>query len=376
MTLSLEQVLKSLDGTATWKHTFHNQDFKYGFSRAHAQSSSDLRNQLSITMAKYYLKANAMLKLIAASVLAFLLHGCGSGGAPLAVAAPAVAPVVVAPVVAVPVDPMANTKLALQSAATGISSSLTVVGFGSSVSNGAALADAGTQAPVMYLSHQLQAKSAALRVTALNRSVDGSVVAQMQFDAPRTFGYWEAFMAEGKKPGLVVFAFGMNDGLPGAYNTGQTFPFFQRRLAEAIRLAQAAGADVVVMTTPHPISTVVWSMPAGVPQTYPVDLPANVAPEAMSPPASKSTVLKDMLGHGILIPVSERHLQVNDAARKAAAETGAALIDVERYWFEAVETRGEKLFFNESETVHPNLIGHQVSYQRGIDAFIAALLTK
>jgi hypothetical protein len=64
-------------------------------------------------------------------------------------------------------------------------------------------------------------------------------------------------------------------------------------------------------------------------------------------------VLKDTLGHGICILVSERHLQVNEAIRKTAAGKGATLIDVEPYWLEAVESlHGDTALFNKSETVH------------------------
>lgn len=306
------------------------------------------------------------------------LQGCGGGSsssvptqpassAPVVVTAPAAAPVSTAP------DPLANLKQAIKTAGKGTPVSLTVVGFGSSVGVGATLPDPSTQAPVMYLSQKLQALHGALQVTAYNRSVNGSVVSQMINNPPGS-GYWQSFVDEGKKAQIVVFAYGMNDGFPSSFNAGQTLPFVYTRLVEAIKLAQASGAEVIVMTTPHPISTVQWGMPPGIPQVYPSYVAPDVAPEAMTPTASQSEIQKDVLGNGVLIPVSARHLQVNESMRRAAADTGAALIDVEPMWFQAMEDlHGDATLFNPGEVVHPNLLGHQLSYQRAIDAFVAKL---
>jgi lysophospholipase L1-like esterase len=306
-------------------------------------------------------------------VMLATLQGCGGGSSSAPAQPVATSPTVTtapaAPATPTAPDPLANLKQAIKLAGKGTPVSLTVVGFGSSVGVGATLPDPATQAPVMYLSRKIQALSGVLQVTAYNRSVNGSVVSQMINDPPRS-GYWQSFADEGKHAQLVVFAYGMNDGFPSSFNAGQTLPFVYTRLVEAIKLAQASGAEVIVMTTPHPLSTVSWAMPAGIPQVYPSYVAPDVAPEAMSPAASQSEIQKD----GIM--VSARHLQVNEAMRKAAVDTGAALIDVEPMWFQAVQDlHGDATLFDSGEVVHPNLLGHQLSYQRAIDAFVAKLGT-
>ncbi len=252
---------------------------------------------------------------------------------------------------------------------------LTVVGFGSSVGVGATLPDPATQAPAMYLAARLRAAFGStnkLEVVADNRSLNGSILSQFLNDVPT--GNWDAYMKEGKKPTLVVFAYGMNDGFPAMYNTSQPPPFFHTQLVSAIRLVQAAGADPVILTSPHPISTVTWAMPATYSQAYPTAIPAAVGPEQMTPPASSSVVWQDPLETGRRVPVSQRHLHINQVMRAVARETGCALVDAERCWFEAVAARGgDAPLFNANETVHPNLLGHQLSYQKAIDAFVTAL---
>jgi hypothetical protein len=111
-------------------------------------------------------------------------------------------------------------------------------------------------------------------------------------------------------------------------------------------------------------------MPASIDQTYPNLVKAPVAPEAMTPAASVSVLMQDPLANGILIPVSQRHLEINKLMRQAATESGASLIDVEKYWFEAVSAKGENALYDTGETVHPNLLGHQLSYQKAIDDFL------
>lgn len=294
---------------------------------------------------------------------ALLVVGMGMGGTAAFAAAPGQQPA-----------PLSHlTRLLKQGNARPVT--VAIVGFGSSVGVGATLPDPATQAPVMYLGARLKAafKSAKkLEVVCDNRSLNGSILSQFLNDVPT--GNWNAYLKEGKKPTLVVFAYGMNDGFPAMYNASQPPPFFHTQLVAAIRLAQAAGADPVILTSPHPVSTVAWMMPATYSQAYPTAVPAPVGPEQMTPPASRSVVWQDPLGTGRRIPVSLRHLQLNQVMREAARETGCAVIDAERCWFEAVAARGgDAALFNARETVHPNLLGHQVSYQKAIDEFIASL---
>jgi len=106
---------------------------------------------------------------------------------------------------------------------------------------------------------------------------------------------------------------------------------------------------------------------------YPTYIAAPVGAEQMQPPASQSNVTGDFLGNGGSLTVSHRHLRVNQAMRAAAADMQAPLIDVERYWFQAMATNGEAALFNAGQTVHPNQLGHVQSYHWGIDDFLCAM---
>ena len=250
---------------------------------------------------------------------------------------------------------------------------INIVGFGSSVGVGATLPDPATQAPVAYFGMRLNELygNENITINTMNRSVNGSVVSQMINDSPNEFGYWQSFVNEGISATVVVFVYGMNDGMPGAFNTGQTFPYVYTQLLESIELAKDSGADVVVLTSPHPISTVEWSMPFGTPQIYPTYIDPEVGPEMMTPPASQSIEMMDVFGNGVLIPVSVRHFQVNESMRKAAIDSGVTLIDSESDWFNAIQSLGSDIaLFNENEFTHPNLTGHQLSYQIAIDKFL------
>ena len=311
---------------------------------------------------------------LSAICVIFALSACGgdsdsgngqAGGGNLGVTPPVTQPVT--PPVTTPVEPVPAWLAAIKSSSGQMT--LQVVGFGSSVGGGAALDDV-TQAPVSYFASQLPTMFAASNVKAAadNRSVNGSIVSQFLNDVPK--GNWENYVSGGKKADVVLLAYGMNDGFPAMYNAAQPPYFFYSQLLAVIKLIKDSGAEPIIMTTPHPLSTAGWAMPPGVDQTYPTLVKAPVAPEAMMPAASASVLMQDPLANGILIPVSQRHLEINKLMRQAATETGASLIDVEMFWFEAVSAKGEAALYSSGETVHPNLLGHQLSYQKAIDAFL------
>lgn len=245
-----------------------------------------------------------------------------------------------------------------------------VLGLGSSVGNGAALPDPATQAPVMYLTQRLNARFNKLgnkTITAYNRSENGSSLN----DGLTAI---DDALAEPLTPKLVVLVFGMNDGATAAYNTGQTYPFVYKNAVTIIEKAKAAGSDVVVMTTPHPHSQrQSWSMPTGVPQLYPTYVAADVPDSALVPTVANSIKNIDATGNGVTIPVSYRHMRVNEAQRRAAADCGVPVIDAEWYWFKAVGDLGEDAIYAPLEFVHPNLLGHQLSYWAAIDDFVDSL---
>lgn len=259
---------------------------------------------------------------------------------------------------------------------------ITIFGAGSSVGVGATLPNPAADAPVNYFASRLKAlfdPGGLYNIVVTNQSVNGSVAS----DFPAA---WAARAAAGfNNPGIAVFAYGMNDQAVASYNNGQTFPGFYTAMRSAIITAKKAGWDVVILTTPHP-SVVQYpgqvAMPVGIAQAYPTAVAANVAPESLGPPASASTITADFLGEGTAISVGHRALRINQAMRDVAKEFGCALVDSERYWFEALQkyqlstgsaAGAEAMLFNAGEIVHPNLLGHTESYHKAIDDFIFAL---
>lgn len=245
-----------------------------------------------------------------------------------------------------------------------------ILGLGSSVGNGASLPDPATQAPVHYLAQRLNAKLNKLGnkvIKSYNRSEDGSTLNQGITALTNA-------LAEPLIPKLVVVVFGMNDGNTAIYNAGQTYPFVYTNTVAIIEKAKAAGSDVVVLTTPHPHSgRIGWSMHPAIPQLYPTAVAAPVPDAALVPPVSASIKHIDATGDGVVIPVSHRHMRTNEAMRRAAADCGVPTLDAEWYWFKAVGKYGEDALFNVGETVHPNKLGHELSYQLAINDFIDSL---
>ena len=258
------------------------------------------------------------------------------------------------------VDYQTNAPVAIQ-----------IVGMGSSVGNGAALATAAVDAPPIYFSTRLQNRvnrSGIYSFTTHQRSVDGTSV----FTGDTVT--WPALMAEPRVPKVVLICFGMNDGQGPQFNSGQGFPACYNNMRSLCLKIRAAGADPIICTTPHPhsIRNNHSLFALAIPMTYPTSVAAPVPDASLFPPISTSIITNDVLNNGKSIPYSHRHLRVNEAYRRVAVELGVTLIDVERYWFEAVGLYGENALYDAAESVHPNLLGHQLSYQRAIDDFIAA----
>ncbi|KPG86527.1 hypothetical protein AEQ27_04235 [Frigoribacterium sp. RIT-PI-h] len=162
----------------------------------------------------------------------------------------------------------------------------------------------------------------------------------------------------------------MNDGMPGAYHTGQTYPSvytFGRKLVEQ---AQSDGADVVIFTTPHPntnfMTDSMWVTPGT--SSYPSNPPIPADNKAGS-------TVQYVNADGTSVPASYRHVRVNESLRRLAADTGAILLDAEKYWFKAVAKYGLGALFDTNEYAHPNLLGHQQSYWLAIDEFVNSLNT-
>lgn len=245
-----------------------------------------------------------------------------------------------------------------------------IVGLGSSVGVGASLPDPSTQAPVNYFAAKVKAAldvGDIFNFATYNKSVNGSTISE--YSVPL-----EEAVSAGHTPKVLVLAYGMNDAGVAIFNAGQTYPAIYTNAVAMIQRARDLGSDVVILTTPHhKCSEIEYYMPAGVPQLYPTSVAAPVAPESLVPPASQSNITGDFTSSGRQITVSARHLRVNQMFRRIAADFGLPVIDAEYFWFKALEEYGEAALFNTGEYLHPNLLGHQLSYHAAIDFFVEGL---
>lgn len=254
---------------------------------------------------------------------------------------------------------------------TGFQDKFRIYGYGSSVGNGATIGgNASPNTPVAKFFEHFQRtvnKAGIYPFEYSNKSVDGSNINDFLNRE------WPATVATGVLPDLAVFAYGMNDFPSAQYNSGMTFGpnGFKQRLRNSIQKVRDAGGDVVLLTTPHPnIEEYAWDLPDSINMLWPQFAEAPVSNEMLIPPVSQSNVSFDFMGKRITQGV--RFLRGNDAMREVAVEMGCILIDVEKYWFEAVGKYGNALLFDRTpnmQTVHPNLLGHQQSYWRAIEEF-------
>lgn len=253
---------------------------------------------------------------------------------------------------------------------TAVNPAINIVGFGSSVGAGATLPDPATQAPVAVFSSTLESvidPGGIYNFVTYNDSVNGSTFSEAA-------AALDAAVAGGHTPDICVLVYGMNDGAPAIFNSGQTYPAVYSSIMQFVTKARGYGSDVVLMTTPHPNTDLyTYYMPDGIPQTYPTAVAAPVGPEQLVPSASTSNITADWLGTGQNITAAHRHYRVNQAMRQAATDAGIPLIDAERYWFKAVAKFGVAALYDTGETVHPNLLGHQNSYWLAIDEFLQAV---
>ncbi|HBV3382853.1 phage tail fiber domain-containing protein [Klebsiella pneumoniae] len=267
-----------------------------------------------------------------------------------------------------------NKLTAYRHGITGYQDLFRAYGFGSSVQVGATLPDPATQAPIAkffeYLNKTVN-RGGIYPLSFENRGVNGSSINNF------IVNQWPGVVAEGVYPDIALFVYGMNDFPTANYNAGQTFNEngFKQRLRTAINLVREAGGDVVLTTTPHPnIGEYSWSMPPSVNQVWPSFSPLPVSDEDIIPSAAESNVTFEW--NGVNIQAGVRFLRGNDAIRQIAVEMGCVLIDVEKYWFDAVAKYGETALFNrtpEIQTVHPNLLGHQQSYWLAFEDFFRNL---
>lgn len=245
-----------------------------------------------------------------------------------------------------------------------------VIGLGSSVGNGAGLANPEFDAPVNYMVRRLNERLnriGASRFVARNYSINGSVMV----DGVNT-AYPRA-VTEGHPGKLVLIAYGMNDGMTPHFNSGQTYTGVAVQMSAMVDRIRLEGADPVICTTPHPhTQRTGWAMPNYLRQIYPTLLDPPVSDNALYPSVANSVV--NVSWKGRVVPVSYRHWRVNEAIRAVAFEKGVALLDVERYWFDYIGEMGVDSVYAANEYVHPNQLGYQISYHAAIDDFIDSLV--
>lgn len=228
---------------------------------------------------------------------------------------------------------------------------VTIYGLGSSVGNGATLPSPAKQAPVSKLASQIGALTKGGAV-ATNLSVNGSVA----FDGVAI--YREQIKPH--KPTVLALAYGMNDGMPAAFNSGQTLPGGVRAISTIVDEARAEGTTVLIFTTPSPHTTRTdYRFPAQFPLLY--------------PPGSTSALPEGQLTTVGGSLFSARHAEFNSQLIALAKDKGVALLDVVPHWVSAVTLQGEDALFDANEAVHPNLKGHTASYWAAIDWFVAGL---
>ena len=238
---------------------------------------------------------------------------------------------------------------------------LRVISLGSSVGVGSGTGGPGSAgAPGKVLTDLLAAKLdllSNLDFAHTNGSVNGHTLADSIGD------YAAAKTAAGGVPIVVPLIFGMNEGGGGGYYGGLTLPGIRSALTALVGAIRADGADPIVYTTPHP-NTALYDFSYGGPYTY---------PGSFLPNAAASKVSADWAQTGTAFNQWYRHYRVNQALRAVAAELGVLVADAERYWFDAVAAQGEAALFTGAETVHPNTLGHQLSYGRASAAIVGAM---
>ena len=202
--------------------------------------------------------------------------------------------------------------------------------LGSSVGAGAGLTDTN-DTPVAYFTRKLIEAGYDAQFT--NLSVNGSVVTDGAKLFPSLTAHYD----------IVLIVYGMNDGMPYQYHSGQIFNGFKKQVDALAMAIYQRGADPVFITTPHPhTQRAEWIMPPN-PQI------AWSGPDYICSPC-----------------YSIRHKNINDYLRSSPYP----VIDAEKYWLDAVEMFGEDYLFDDGEIKHPNLTGHQLSFWLAIDEWL------
>jgi hypothetical protein len=237
------------------------------------------------------------------------------------------------------------------------------------------------QAPVHILGRGLDAMMLGTTIKTDNFSHGGHVASQGNAQ------WLEAMAADASAVDILFDGWGMNDMAPAAYNSGQQSPIYLGNPAyfEAELKARLDGGVKMLIecTSPHTHTGRLTNSFGGNRMLWPYDKAAPVAADELFPPFSQAvTPPLDWTGSGILRPGDARGAHVNAMIRNVVRRLHhnpkycgrVILLDCEWAWFRyGVETYDLDQLFNAAEIVHPNLLGHQVSYQRCIRDFLAAV---
>lgn len=237
-----------------------------------------------------------------------------------------------------------------------------VVGIGSSVGDGATLPDPSTQSPVAHLGLLLQARFPHSVIRVHNLSVAGSTA----FDGVQLYSK----MVRSLHPTVLFIAYGMNDGEPAQFNSGETLPGSMASMRTIVAEARASGTTVMIATTPSPdTERDDFAFPAGLPIQYPT--PGGPLVPSV---ADRVTTIDGE-------PFSARHAIWNSEARALAQAERVTLVDAARYWPAAIARYGQSGLFDAGhgplhppQFVHPNLRGHEVSYWTAEDQVVDSLV--
>lgn len=207
-----------------------------------------------------------------------------------------------------------------------------------------------------------------------NRSKGGAVFEQFPAQLAESAAYTTG------KSRFVLLVGGMNCFQIPGYNLGVTYEGSRLKVVELIEANKAKGMKTLLCTTPHPRTTVIdyagyYTSNPTAPQVYPYAVAAPVNPETgQYPPASKSKGLRDMTGFGTLSEYDLRFWHGNRMLREMARlyPNDCILLDAEYAWFRyGVEVYGTDALYDAGEVVHPNILGHKVSYGRVLKQFAA-----
>lgn len=176
---------------------------------------------------------------------------------------------------------------------------------------------------------------------------------------------------------------GMNDFQIGGYNTNQTFPAARDALVSIIGQCIGAGIPLILFTSPHPNTPAFdynfFGAVPSIPQYYPLYHAAPVDnDDQVYPPVASSRITRDWTGSGVEVEGDVRFWHGNNMLRAIARQyrDHVFLLDAEYAWFRyGVEPRGSCAdLYDPGSTVHPNTLGHEVSFGRVITEFVGWLV--